>query len=728
MERPTFSNAWSRVNRLTPTLRPHVQIQRQLYRGQPWHVVHDPVTNSFFRLNPVDYHFVGLLDGKRSVDEVWRMTLDRFGDDAPTQGEVIGLLGQLNQSNLLRVDLPVDAQPLLERAHQRQFKKWRGQLSNVLFMRIPVFNPNRLLDWLEPAVRPLLSKWGLAAWLLIMAYALFEFLPHVGEFVRDSQSVMAPSNWAWMAVLFILTKAFHELGHGLICKRFGGSVPETGLMMLVLFPAPYVDATSSWNMPDKWKRILVSSGGMIFELIIAAIAAIAWLHLERGTLPSQLAYNLVFLASVTTILFNANPLLRFDGYYILSDLLEIPNLYERSTRHLKYLCKRYLFGLPHATPVTGVRFDQTTMVIYGIASQIYRAMVMVGIAVFVAQSIPTLGLIIGAWSIISWAVIPSVKFLHWLITASELYERRLRAVAVTATIAAVILISVGYIPMDEHRNAQGVIEASQSTDVVVFNDGFVTQVLTSRGHHVKQGQLLLVTTNPILEARQKEIQARLDRLTIERRIALASLDQNELRTVESQIKPLAEELAEIQHQLSQLDIRAPIDGVIVGPIGPNLQDSYVTRGKVIGRIVNLSDLRVTALVDQSTSDTAFFDQIREVELRTAGSIPAVLPSEVIYRSRKGRHDLPHPALGYSGGGQIMLDSKDPHGMTSLRPMFEMWLKLPADLKQRYPELAPLPGQRVYVRFTLHEKRPLMFQWAHRTRQILRDRLPDLPVF
>jgi putative peptide zinc metalloprotease protein len=313
IDRPTFSNAWSRVNRLTPTLRPHVQIKRQLYRGQPWHVVHDPVTNTFFRLNPVDYHFVGLLDGRRSVDDVWRMTLDRYGDDAPTQQEVIGLLGQLNQSNLLRVDLPPDAQPLLERARTRNFKKWSGQAANILFLRIPLFNPNTLLNWLEPVVRPLLSKGGLILWCIWVGYALYRFIPSLGEFIHDAQSVLAPANWGCMALIFTLTKAFHELGHGLVCKRFKGSVPEMGFMMLVLFPAPYVDATSSWNMPSKWKRVLVGSAGMMFEIAIAAGAALAWLNFEKGTLPSQLAYNTVFLASVTTVLFNANPLLRFDG-------------------------------------------------------------------------------------------------------------------------------------------------------------------------------------------------------------------------------------------------------------------------------------------------------------------------------------------------------------------------------------------------------------------------------
>ena len=219
MDRPTFSQSWPRVNRLTPTLRPHVQITRQLFRGEPWHVMQDPISNNFFRLPPVLYYFVGLLDGKRTVDEVWRLTLDRYGDMAPTQNEVIGLLGQLNQSNLLRVDMPPDAQPLLDRARRRRIKFWGGQAMSILFMRFPIYNPDRLLARVVPVVKPILSKWGLIAWFVWMIFCAYRFLPELGTFLTDVESALKPRNWPWMFVMFVLVKALHEFGHGLVIKR-----------------------------------------------------------------------------------------------------------------------------------------------------------------------------------------------------------------------------------------------------------------------------------------------------------------------------------------------------------------------------------------------------------------------------------------------------------------------------------------------------------------------------
>ncbi|MBL4700021.1 MAG: hypothetical protein JKX85_02085, partial [Phycisphaeraceae bacterium] len=351
MERPTFSQNWSRVSRLTPTLRPHVQMTRQLFRGEQWYIVHDPISNNFFRLNPVAHHFVGLLDSKRSIDDAWRLTTDRYADMAPTQNEVVHILGQLNQSNLLRVDLPVDAQPLLERASRRKVKQWTGQAMSILFVRVPMINPDRFLSWILPLFKPFLNKIGLTFWALWILYCLWQFIPNAGSFLNDAESVLAPANWGWMILLFLVTKAIHEFGHGIICKRFGGAVPEMGIMMLIMMPAPFVDATSSWSFSSRWHRFLVNAAGMMFELAIAGGAALIWLYEKSnnpGSLTAQLAYNIVFMASFTTILFNANPLLRFDGYYMLADFLEVPNMYDRATKHIQWLVQRYLYGMESA--------------------------------------------------------------------------------------------------------------------------------------------------------------------------------------------------------------------------------------------------------------------------------------------------------------------------------------------------------------------------------------------
>ncbi|MFA6043958.1 MAG: PqqD family peptide modification chaperone [Phycisphaerales bacterium] len=336
-ERSTFSPFWHRVRVMKPRLRPHVQITRQHYRGRRWHVVHDPSSNQFYRLNPVAHEFLGMLDGHRTVEEVWQFAITKHADDALTQNEVIQLLSQLFGSNLLTADIPPETEQLLRRGRERMGKRFQQQAIGLMYFRVKLFNPDRILSWLLPIFRPLLSRAGLVLWAVWVLAGIVAISGHLEDFFSQVGNAVAPSNWGLMAVVFVGIKLWHETGHGLICKRFGGRVPEFGAMMLVMIPAPYVDASTAWTFKSRWQRALVGAGGMIFELAVAAGAAFAWINTPDGSLAHQVSYNIIFTAGLATVLFNANPLMKFDGYYILSDLLEIPNLMQRSTSMLTFL-------------------------------------------------------------------------------------------------------------------------------------------------------------------------------------------------------------------------------------------------------------------------------------------------------------------------------------------------------------------------------------------------------
>src|SRR4051812_10695463 len=239
-ERPTFSPLWHRVRALKPRLRPHVQITRQHYRGRRWHIVHDPTSNNFYRVSPVAHELVGLLDGQRTVEDVWNSTLQNHGDAAPTQQEVIELLGQMYNTNLLAIDLAPETEQLLRRGRERTKRRIATQAIGIMYFRLRLFNPDRILSWLEPILRPILNRWGLLLWCAWIAFALYSVLPRWDDLTGGFKDAIAPSNWFWLSVVFVCIKGIHETGHGVITKRFGGQVPEFGAMLLVLFPAPYV--------------------------------------------------------------------------------------------------------------------------------------------------------------------------------------------------------------------------------------------------------------------------------------------------------------------------------------------------------------------------------------------------------------------------------------------------------------------------------------------------------
>ena len=360
IERPTFHESWYRVAELHPRLRTTVQISRQHFRGQAWHVVQDHSNNAFFRLAEPAYHFIGLLDGKRTVGEAWNTANAQLGDDAPTQGEVIQLLGQLYTQNLLQADVSADAHTLFSRYKKRKQREITTYLMNIMFSRIPIFDPDRFLNATLPIFGWIFSPIGLCVWLVLIALGIHS-ITNVSNWSRQNSAARPavcwiPENLIILYVGFALIKACHEMGHAISCKKFGkqagtgGEVHIIGIMLLVFTPVPYVDASSSWALQNKWHRIIVGAAGMWVELAIASIAAIVWANSGDSGTPwvNHFAYNVMFVAGFSTIVFNANPLLRYDGYYILSDFLEIPNLAQRGKEYIYYVVKRYIWNVRQA--------------------------------------------------------------------------------------------------------------------------------------------------------------------------------------------------------------------------------------------------------------------------------------------------------------------------------------------------------------------------------------------
>ncbi|MBL8963674.1 MAG: PqqD family peptide modification chaperone [Phycisphaeraceae bacterium] len=716
-ERPTFSPFWHRVRAMTPRLRPHVQITRQHYRGQRWHVLQDPSTNQFFRLGPVAYEYVQMLDGRRTVEEVWKISLSRHGDDAPTQGEVIQLISQLYNSNLLTVDATPDVEQLLGRGRERLRKSVQQQAIGLMYFKIKVFNPDRILAWIEPILRPILNRWGLIAWAGLLVFAIVSIAPYWEELRLGIESTLAPSNWGWIAVVFVVTKLIHEIGHGVICKRFGGQVPEFGFMLLVMMPAPFVDASASWAFASKWRRIAVGAGGMIFELAIASVAALVWISTLSGGSPlvHQIAYNAMFTASLSTILFNANPLMRFDGYYMLSDLLEIPNLMQRSTTMLKHLWERLVFRVRDTFPPSSARDEQVILVVYGIAALVYRIFLFFSITLYVMGKMFGLGLVLAVWTASVWFILPMAGFVHYLASSPKIADRRGQVVFTTLAIAAAVSLLIGAVPFPDRRYGEGVIESPGRTGIFAGVDGFITDSHVRPGDVVREGDPLITMTSRELQAQRETVEAMiretesLEREYLTQSHAMAQIAREKVAT-------LREQRRFIDDRGLRLVVRAPRDGVIVGRDPTAAVGMFVREGTFLCELVDTSALRVAGELAQ-TEGSWLFELPREsfkVEMRTHSRIDRIVEGSVERIIEAGQRELPHPALGVGGGGVIETDPQDRSGRQIKRPRFRVDIHAPG---------VPIgaPGERVRIRYTLPDK-PLVAQWVDRLQKIVQGRV------
>ena len=680
VERPTFSESWYRIADQRPQLRSTIQTYRQQYRGQMWHVVRDPSNNQFFRLNDAAYHFVGLLDGRRSVDQVWETCNEQLADQAPTQNEAIQLLGQLYAANLLHGEIAADAEGMFERYRKRVGREIRGYMTNFLFIRIPLIDPDHFLNAWVKLFGWMFSWVGFLLWAAVLATGGYFIIGHLGELWHQVNNILEPENLIFLYLSFAVVKVIHEFGHGFACKKFGlrnasgGEVHTMGIMFLVFAPVPYVDASSAWALRSKWQRIMISAAGMYVELAVAAIAAIVWANTRETTLTHTIAYNIIFIASVSTLLFNGNPLLRFDGYYILSDLLEVPNLSQRSKDFLYYLIKKYIYGAKRVRTTVQSSSEKRWLVFYAVASSVYRVFISVRILLFVADKLFFMGAILAVAAVVTWVFVPLGKWFKYLATSPELARVRPRAVLATVAFFLLLITSIGLIPVPEHGRGLAFVEPLEVKNVHAVSAGFVMQVHESGRRVTPDGDPLVVTRN--LGYETQLVSQKAQRKIAERQLLIAQSQHAiaEAKALKSRIGAIDKDIEELHRKIERLRITSPIHGVWVAPRIDRIVGAYVRPGDFIGRVASRDNLFVRALPEQTVGPLIDEVENPRVEMRIKGRPDIYFTGTIFKVLRAGQERLPTPSMGYAAEGALAVDPSDSEGTKTTERFFEVHIQ------------------------------------------------------
>ncbi len=708
MSEALFSPSWYRVASLTPRLRSHAQLHRHQYRGQTWYVLQDRSNERFHRFSPAAFSFIGLMDGRRSVQEIWDLSSSKLGDNAPTQPEVVQLLSQLHAADVLQCDIPPDTAELLHRYEKQRRRKWQRRLMNFFAWQFPLFDPERFLQQFAPLVRPLFSWWGAVLWCLIVGPALLVGAAHWSDLTADLiDQVTAPQNLILLWLLFPIIKALHEFGHAFAVKVFGGEVHEMGIMLLVLSPVPYVEASASSAFANKWQRVVVGAAGMLVELVLAAIAMFLWVSVEPGLLRS-LAYNTIFIAGISTVVFNANPLLRFDGYYMLADFLEIPNLRQRANTYLGHLCERYLFGRDDAPEPHATAGERGWFVAYSVSSFVYRVVVVAAILLYLTDQLFVLGVLFAVLTAVTWFIFPLGKGVKYLFTSPRIRRVRGRAVAVSMAMAAGFAAILTLVPTPFRTRAEGVVWIPDEAFVRAEVDGFVGRVVATPGSPVSAGEVLVVCFDPGIETEVKVLEAQL--LEVQARIRQQLVDDLvKAKMLEEEQRYIEERLARARERQSDLVIRSKAAGTFVLPKAEDLPGRFIKRGELLAHVVDLRTITVRTVVSQDDIDL-IRHQTLGVQVRLAERLAEPVPATVKRFVPSASDELPSPALGSEGGGLVPLDPHDPKGQKAMKKLFQIDLELPVQSGILNV------GGRVYVRFD-HGREALAAQWYRQGRQL-----------
>ena len=708
MTQSMYSQYWYRVADVRPRIRDHIQLHRHYYRGRRSYMLQDESSGAFHSFSPEAYVLIGQMDGKRTIDEIWETTLEKLGEDAPGQEDTLHLLGQLHAADILQCNTTPDILEVFERYRHKRRQDWKQRLTNPMFLRLPLWDPDKFLTRWLPLVRPIFSWGGLALWALVVllgtVYAGVYWEPITAGIV---DRVLNPWNLAILVATYPLVKLLHEFGHAFATRHWGGEVHEMGIMFLVLMPIPYVDATASAGFPQKGRRFLVSAAGMMVELFLAALALFVWINVETGIV-SAVAYNIMLIGSISTLFFNGNPLLRFDGYYMLADAIEIPNLSVRAKRYLNYLAMRYLYGMEEVASPVSAHGEAVWFAFYGVASFVYRMTIMAVIILYIAGKFFFVGVLLATWAIILQLVLPLVRHVKFLLNDGRLQQQRARALGVTGAGLVLLLIMLFVVPAPLWTMAEGVVWLPEKSRIRAGADCFVTAVLAQTDASVKSGDPVMTCEDPLLSAEAMALDARLRELRAEHTLAMTEAPVEALSIMQD-IQTMNQQLDETRRQLDELVLRSTSDGRLVIPMSSDLEGRFVRRGAILAYVINDAASRARVVVTQA--DIGLVRQrTKGVGLRMAGKPGQVIAASVHREVPAASDELPSKALGTEGGGMIPVDPADESGVRALATLFQFELELQDHLP------AQLYGQRIYVRFD-HGTEPLGIQWQRSLRQL-----------
>lgn len=687
-----FTDSWFRVASLRPRLARHLQVQRHRYGRQVWYVLHDPLAGRVHRLTPAAYLFAVRMDGEHTVDAIWQDLVAEMDVDAPGQEMVMQLLMQLHAADLLVGDVPPDAADLLSRRDRMARSVLTRNVRSPLSMQIPLLDPERLLESLLPLVRPLLGPVGILLWSALVGAGVAQAVQHWDELTQDVfDRVLAGEGLLALALCYPVIKILHELGHGLVAKRFGCEVREMGVMLLVLIPVPYVDVSSSAVLRSKWQRAAVAGAGIAVELGLAAAAALVWAAVEPGVLRAA-AYNVMLIGGVSTLLINGNPLLRFDGYYVLSDVLAVPNLAQRGGQFLGHLVNRYVFAVQRMQDFPASVYEKAVMLAYAPLSWCYRMTMLFSIALFVATNYLAAGVAIAGVTVATGLVWPLVKKLGAVAAGPVYAGRRMRAAGLTFGGIALMLLAVLVVPVPVHGTVQGVVWLPQEAVIRAGADGFVRETVAAAGALVAPGATLFTLRHDLAEARMRVTEARVTELTaksaaeyVTDRIA-ASVTGFELQQEEAR-------LARERKRLSFHTVAAKTAGVF-NPVRPadDMQGRFVKEGEVMGWVTPDAGQIVRVAVPQGEIGLVR-DRLRGIQVRLADGITEVAAA-MVRTVPEAADTLPSPALASANGGAISADMRDPQKPKAFERHFQLDVALP----DGDAAAAAGFGSRVSVRF------------------------------
>lgn len=646
----TFELSQAKIN-----LRSDLKFSLQANDASSYYVVEDDANGNFFRIGVTEYTFLSLLDGKRTIEEASSKLSTLEVGGSLNEQEVYSLARWIVDAGLAKTASSISAERVQSERQRKVFQESLSWLNPISF-KIPLFNPEELLKKVYSVSRPMFGPMFLAVWLLVVSIGAMTAWFSWDEFWNNHIQAFSSIDFLWVGITWLLLKVVHESAHAVLCKHYGGRVPSSGILLLLFIPLPYVDVSSSWHFRSAFQRIMVSAAGMMAELMIASVSIIAWINCEPGPLRFHLS-NLIIAATLHTLLFNINPLMRFDGYYMLVDAIGIPNLYTRGRSRVKSFAKWLFFGIKFSHRSEPSKKQFFIVSTYGVLSLLWMVLICVSISVAAIGIANGIGAIVAMFGILLWVGIPAYMLLKFLLKKHETVRlNMLRFAMVSSICVAGLIIFLTLFPAPPTITAPVVIQYKEVDVVRAKVPGFVSEIHAKFGEHIEKDQLLLRMVNPEMAARLKKTTIDLESSRLRAKAHKSNQDIAAWKIEREEFAALQKQKIELEEQVKSLQVRAKCDGTILSSKLDEIGTTYISSGEEILSIApNFKKIALAMVQQEDVAELRKNSASDNVTIRVWGL--GVVQGTILKIAPRATDHLPHFSFASNLGGPLTVVSR-----------------------------------------------------------------------
>ncbi len=642
-------------------------------QGAPTWTVHDPVVNRFYRIGWAEFEMLSRWHLARpdaiAADVSNHTTLSVSGED------VESLVRFLSASQLLQMPGSAGTDALVKQAAARRRHWASALLHNYLFFRVPVVRPQRLLDGLRPVAAVLYTRGFFVAVLAAALLGLWLVGRQWDRFIASLPYVFTLEGMLLTGCALTVAKVLHEFGHALTAHRYGCRVPTMGVAFLVLWPVLYTDTTDAWKLQSRRQRLAIGAAGMAAELALAAFATLAWCVLPPGPLRSA-CFVLATSTWVLTLAVNLNPFMRFDGYYLLSDALDVPNLQDRSFALARWWLRERLFGFGDAPPESCSNGRRRLLVAYAFATWVYRFFLFLGIALLVYHMFfKLLGVLLFAVEIAWFIVLPLAReLLVWFARRDEL---RLNRGTLATALGGAALVALLVVPWRGSVSSPAVLRAQQQSVLYAPAAAQLVAIDVRPGARVREGEVLFRFDSMELAHEQAQAESEVRVLSWQAEV------QSLRRRAGEQAQPVHEELARARATLAsheverrRLAVAAPFDGLVVEVAEPLAARDWLAAGEPLGVVIDPSSGLIEAYVAEA--DLARIRVDAAARFYPEDAAQAGIAATVTSIDRVSARTLSELALASTHGGAIAVRQAQDGALVPEEPVYRIRLQPASD--------------------------------------------------